>query len=101
MKNFAWINTETEIIENVIAYDGETEITLPSNVLLVEIPDGLMGEWSPAGIGWKYTDGQFVEPPEPVYIKPQSQTQIIAELQAKVAALETQNTNNPQQGVTP
>jgi hypothetical protein len=65
MKNFAWINIETELIENVIWYDGVTEIELPPNVLLIEIPEGLMGGWSAAGIGWKYTHGRFVEPPEP------------------------------------
>lgn len=66
MKNFAWVNTETEYIENVIWYDGETEITLPPNIMLIEmLPEGIAGEWSMAGIGWKYTNGQFVEPPEP------------------------------------
>lgn len=65
MKNFAWINTETTLIENVIFYDGVTPFEPPSNILLVEIPEGLVGEWSAAGIGWKYIDGQFVEPPQP------------------------------------
>lgn len=70
MKTFAWINTETEIIENIIAYDGVTSIEIPSNILLVEIPEGTYGVWSSAGIGWKYIHGQFVEPPLPVYIPP-------------------------------
>jgi hypothetical protein len=66
MKNFAWVNTETEFIENVIVYDGVTEIAFPPNVLLVEIPEeGIVGAWSMAGIGWKYVNGQFVEPPLP------------------------------------
>ena len=66
MKPFAWINTETNLVENMIAYDGEVPITLPSNVLLVEIPqEGIAGSWSMMGIGWSYIDGQFVEPPNP------------------------------------
>ena len=67
MKIFAWINTKTNIVDNVIYYDGKTAITLPPNVKLVEIPEGLVGVWSSAGIGWKYICGRFVEPPEPVY----------------------------------
>ena len=65
MKNFAWINTETEYVENVIWYDGETEITLPPNTILIELPEGLMGTWIAPGIGWSYIDGQFVEPEQP------------------------------------
>ena len=70
MKNFAWINKETELIENIISYDGVTPIELPSNVILVEIPEGTVGTWSPAGIGWSYINGQFIEPPEPEYTRP-------------------------------
>lgn len=65
MKSFAWVNTETNFIENMIAYDGVTPLELPSNVLLVEVPEDTVGTWSPAGIGWSYINGQFVEPPEP------------------------------------
>jgi hypothetical protein len=66
MKNFAWVNTETEYVENIIYYDGVTPIEIPSNVLLVEMPEkGIAGAWSMAGIGWKYVRGQFIEPPEP------------------------------------
>jgi len=70
MKSFAWINKETELIENIISYDGVTPIELPSNILLAEIPEGTVGTWSPAGIGWSYINGQFVEPPEPEYTPP-------------------------------
>jgi len=66
MKNFAWINTDNNLVENVIYYDGETSIELPPNIKLVEIPDGgITGTWSMCGIDWSYIDGQFVEPPEP------------------------------------
>jgi hypothetical protein len=70
MKNFAWINTETNFIENIISYDGVTPIELPENVLLIEIPEGTMGTWSPAGIGWSYINDEFVEPPEPTRPEP-------------------------------
>jgi hypothetical protein len=66
MKNFAWINLENSLVENVICYDGVTPITLPDNVLLVEIPEGgVYGTWSMAGIGWSYINNQFVEPAQP------------------------------------
>lgn len=65
MKNFAWINTDNNLVENVIHYDGETPIQLPENVQIIEMPDGHMGSWSPLGIGWSYINGEFVEPPEP------------------------------------
>lgn len=66
MKNFAWINTDTNTVENTIVYDGETPLALPSNVILVEYPaEGIAGSWSMMGAGWGYVDGQFVEPPQP------------------------------------
>jgi hypothetical protein len=72
MKNFAWINTDNNLVENVIVYDGETPLILPDNVILVEMPDGHMGSWSALGIGWSYIDGQFVEPPKPEPVIPLS-----------------------------
>jgi hypothetical protein len=66
MKNFAWVNIETELVENIIVYDGETLIDLPPNIELVEFPaEGVAGSWSMMGPGWKYINNQFVEPPEP------------------------------------
>ena len=67
MKNFAWINTDNNLVENVIYYDGETPLALPDNIKLIEIPDGYMGSWGALGIGWKYVYDRFVEPPKPVY----------------------------------
>jgi hypothetical protein len=65
MKNFAWINTETEYVENIIVYDGVTPIDLPPNIKLVEFPtEGIQGSWSMMSAGWKYVHGQFVEPPQ-------------------------------------
>ena len=66
MKNFAWINTETNLVENMICYDGITPIQLPEGIILIEIPEeGVSGEWSMITTGWSYIDGQFIEPPEP------------------------------------
>jgi len=66
MKNFAWINTETNLVENVIYYDGETPLVLPENIILVEYStEGIQGTWSSLSPGWSYIDGQFVEPPQP------------------------------------
>ena len=66
MKNFAWINTDNNLVENVIYYDGETPLVLPDNIILVEYPtEGIQGTWSSLSPGWSYIDGQFVEPPQP------------------------------------
>ena len=66
MKKFAWINSENELVENIIAYDGVTPIELPDGIILVEYPEeGIQGSWSMLSPGWKYIDNQFVEPPEP------------------------------------
>lgn len=79
MKTFAWINTDTNAVENMISYDGETPIQLPANVQLVEIPsEGIAGSWSmlSGGTGWSYIDGQFVEPEMPAP-PPSPQPQVI------------------------
>jgi len=66
MKNYAWINTETNLVENVISYDGVTPLILPEGIILVEYPEeGIAGSWSMLGPGWSYINNQFVEPPEP------------------------------------
>jgi hypothetical protein len=66
MKNYAWINTDNNLVENIIYYDGETPLVLPDNVILVEYPnEGIKGSWSMLSPGWSYVNGQFVEPPEP------------------------------------
>jgi len=66
MKNFAWINTETNLVENIICYDGVTPIELPEGIILIEYPtEGIQGSWSMLEHGWSYIDGQFVEPENP------------------------------------
>ena len=70
MKNFAWINTETNLVENIIYYDGVTPIQLPENIILIECPtEVVVGTWSSLSPGWSYINGQFVEPPEPEGLK--------------------------------
>lgn len=65
--NYAYYNSETGLIENVIYIDDAIAPTLawPEGYAIVDIPDGLAGTWSMCGIGWSYIDGQFVEPPNP------------------------------------
>jgi hypothetical protein len=78
MKHFAYINTETNLVENVIYYDGVTPIDVPENIILVEYSqegdDIIKGSWSIMGIGWSYINGQFVEPPLPEYTPPTQPT---------------------------
>lgn len=53
-------------IDNVIWFDADTSRwTPPEGYGMVDIPDGLHGEWSACGIGWSYINNQFIEPPPP------------------------------------
>jgi len=64
MANWAIINRETEMVENIIFMaDGDTWPSTNTH-LAVEFPtEGVSGSWSMLGIGWKYMYEQFVEPP--------------------------------------
>jgi hypothetical protein len=67
MKNYAWINIDNNLVENIIYYDGETPLVLPDNIILVEYSnEGIQGSWSMLSTGWKYINNQFVEPEQPV-----------------------------------
>lgn len=63
MKNYAIIDA-TNIVINVIVWDGLPPWTPPSGCIAVEIPEG-----NNAGIGWTYVDGEFIAPPEPEVIQ--------------------------------
>lgn len=68
LNDYAYYNTTTGLIENVIWCDDAVAPTLvwPEGYAIVDIPDGgIYGEWSACGIGWSYINGQFVEPPNP------------------------------------
>lgn len=68
MNDYAYYNTSTGLIENVIYCDDAIAPTLtwPDGYAIVDIPDGgVAGQWSMCGIGWSYINGQFVEPPNP------------------------------------
>lgn len=58
MKNWAII--ENGVVINAILWDGESPWEPSEGQRVVELPD----ELSP-GIGWTYSGGVFVPPPEP------------------------------------
>lgn len=72
LNDYAYYNTSTGLIENVIWCDDEVAPTLvwPEGYAIVDIPEGgIAGEYSMCGPGWSYVGGKFVEPtppPEPV-----------------------------------
>jgi hypothetical protein len=59
MKNYAIIDL-TNIVINVVVWDGLPPWTPPQDCIAVVIPKG-----SSAGINWTYVDGEFIAPPEP------------------------------------
>jgi hypothetical protein len=64
VKAYAWINKSTHLIENMIMWDGVSPLVVPDGYEVVEAPE-LHGEWSWLGIGWKYLNGEFIEPANP------------------------------------
>lgn len=62
---------EDGAVVNTILWDGESGWAPDDNQTVVEIADVPEGEQH-AGIGWKYTDGVFIPPPEVVIITPES-----------------------------
>lgn len=65
LNDFAYYNTQTGLIENVILVENDVAPTLilPEGYAIVDLPDGgISGKWSMCGIGWSYLNGQFVEP---------------------------------------
>lgn len=68
---------ENDLVVNVVL--GQPEIK--SNQILVECPN--------AGIGWKYIDGNFVEPDEPeVTTTETSKEELLRQLQVLQAKIE-------------
>lgn len=66
LNDYAYYNTTTGLIENVIWIEDDVAPTLtwPDGYAIVDIPTGgVAGVWSMCGIGWSYINGQFVEPP--------------------------------------
>lgn len=51
---YAVINSETNIINNVILWDGESNWTPPAGTFAVPLT-------SEAGIGWKYENKKFID----------------------------------------
>lgn len=65
LNDYAYYNTSTGLIENVIWIEDDVVPTLefPEGYAVVDLPTGgIAGEWSMCGAGWYYLDGQFVEP---------------------------------------
>lgn len=94
-KNYAYYNTTTGLIDNVIWVSPEVvmlgslvertvelldedgnpftqiesirmPLVFPEGYAIVEIPEPAPGgEWSTCGVGWSYLGGKFIEPPMP------------------------------------
>jgi hypothetical protein len=53
---YAVINSETNIVENVILWDGVASWPIPDGFYVEPLEDKI------AGIGWSCIDGEFVAP---------------------------------------
>lgn len=68
LNDYAYYNTQTGLIENVLWVEDDDVPTLvwPDGYAIVDIPTGgIGGKWSMCGIGWSYINNQFVEPLNP------------------------------------
>lgn len=69
LKNYAYYDTQSGLIENVILLDDEHLNDLidypPQGFAIQEIPEDFDSEGSVISVGWSYIDGQFVAPPAP------------------------------------
>lgn len=75
--NYALINKETNVVDNICAWDGNTQTwTPPSTHDAIRVPDDIG-----IGVGWTYENGAFVEPVYPEVVA--------AEGQANVSGAET------------
>lgn len=54
------VNSQTNQVDNTIAWDGVTPYTPPEGYTLVRVPEPNETEPTP-GAGWFYIDGAFVE----------------------------------------
>lgn len=62
--NYALLDNNNIII-NVIVLTDESNYTPPEELTLIQIPAD-----TAAGIGWTYTNGQFIAPPTPEPVPP-------------------------------
>lgn len=58
MADFAVINSETGIVENVVVLDDVNAWTPPEGCEVKPLGENV-------GIGWTWADGQWIEPPAP------------------------------------
>lgn len=81
--NYAVINEETGLVENVILWDGETEWAPSEGLAAIQS--------NIAQIGWTYGNGEFVAPEPPAPIPPTPE-EVLATNAAKRDALLAQAT---------
>lgn len=60
INNYALVDTATNIITNVIVWDGKPPWYPPDGFIAVLIPQD-----QGVCIGWSYVDGEFIPPPQP------------------------------------
>jgi hypothetical protein len=51
-----WAVIDGDTVVNTVVWDGESDWTAPDGTILESLAD-----WPHVGIGWTYTDGEFVD----------------------------------------
>ena len=84
MKKYAIVNNSTNLVENIIVWDGETLWTPPEGHIAVNIDD------LDVGIGWTYNNGIVTAPNPEIYVVEKTNTPTLTELQAQLAIITQQ-----------
>jgi len=84
MLRHALVNKETNIVENLVLWDGETPWTPLDKHLVINIEDKPYVD-----MGHTYNNGVFIAPPEPERIVVEA-TPTLAQLQAQLISLTQQ-----------
>lgn len=59
-----WAVVKNGVVVNIVLWDGENDWEPEDGQIAVPIPPPVDNEQE-AGIGWSYSDGTFIAPPEP------------------------------------
>ncbi|MET3813294.1 tail fiber assembly protein [Pantoea sp. UYEF8] len=73
VRNWALVNNKTNIVENLVVWDGEAKVDFGNGLTAVEVPEGAF-----ISTGFTHSNGEFVAPPPTEEEQQQNEEQLIA-----------------------
>lgn len=71
--NWSLVNNATNLVENLVLWDGRAEVDFGDGFTAVEVPEGVF-----ISTGFTYRNGEFVAPPPTEEEQQQNEEQLIA-----------------------